>query len=208
VRLVSWRGLRKNFGVAFFFEESLDTWRTAPFSPVDGTSGLPKYSHEQWLEGAVQPLLSNPSVPNLPAPSVAWSDVARLCRRMCVLRERGLNQEAEALRTGSLPELLSAARTSADTDATMADHLEKILSQESERVANAAVLAELLVPLLSEQLKTSPALQRAMPAANVPAPPPPAKPPARRAASIADFIDEMIAQENPPERPQPQRRAS
>jgi hypothetical protein len=139
---------------------------------------------------------------------VSWSDVARVCRRVCVLRERGQNAEAEQLRSGSLPELLSAVRTPTDTDATIAERLESVFTHEAERVADAAALAELLVPLLSEQLRSSPALQGVIPATIVPPTPPPKKPPARRAASIADFIDEMIAQESPPDRSDAKRRVS
>jgi len=123
------------------------------------------------------------------------------------MREHGQNQEAEQLRSSSLPELLSAVRTPADTDATLEERLESVFAQEAERVANAVVLAELLFPLLSDQLRSSSASQVMIPATIVPPPPPP-RPPAPRATSIADFIDEMIAQDSPPERPGTQRRAS
>jgi hypothetical protein len=94
----------------------------------------------------------------------------------------------------------------------MAERLESVFAHEAERVSNATVLAELLGPLLSDQLRLSPAAQgmiSSMASAREPAPPPPpTRPPAPRPTSIADFIDEMIAQENPPERPGSQRRAS
>jgi hypothetical protein len=70
------------------------------------------------------------------------------------------------------------------------------------------VLAELLGPMLSGQLpkgELTPVM--AEPAAPAPVTPPIPKPAKPRAASIADFIDEMIAQEKPPERGA-QRRAS
>ena len=128
-----------------------------------------------------------------------WSDVARVCRRVCVLRERGQHDEAERLRAGTLSEIVAAARTPTDTDASLADRLEATFAAEVERVANAAVLAELLVPLLSEQLRPLASSQSSSPvavtdltrAAKSPAP--------RATASIADFIDEMIAQESPPD---------
>jgi len=146
---------------------------------------------------AVLPMLLTLPVSNFPAPTVSWSDVARVCRRVCVLRERGLPDEAENLRAGALIELLAAVRAPADTDASVMERLEATFAVEAERVANAAVLAELLVPLLSEV--RTPALPpglRPVPPAEVARPTKPVTP--RTAASIADFIDEMIAQENPP----------
>jgi hypothetical protein len=130
------------------------------------------------------------------------------------LRERGQTAEAEQLHASSLPQLLDAARSPQDTDATMAERLESIFSVETDRVANAAVLAELLVPVLSEKLRAAlPASVAKQPAAAPEVTPAPAsKPaPARPATiSIADFIDDMIKQESPPERPDrgSQRRAS
>jgi hypothetical protein len=151
-------------------------------------------------------------VSNFPAPAVTWSDVARVCRRVCVLRERGQNEEAERLRAGELMTLLAAIRTPGDSDSATTDRLNALFATEAERVANAAVLAEMLLPMLAEQLRP-PAITAAAPqeipmavvmAPVVTRPKPP------RPASIADFIDDMIAQENPPDRPGEgtQRRAS
>jgi hypothetical protein len=144
--------------------------------------------------------VSNLSPPPVP---VSWSDVARVCRKVCVLRERGQSGEAEQLRAQTLPELLAALKTPTDTDAAIAQRVESIFAVETERIANATVLAELLVPLLSEQLRGLAVPPNMISASLSPAPPPPPppKPPARAATiSIADFIDDMIAQENPPPR--------
>jgi hypothetical protein len=96
----------------------------------------------------------------------------------------------------------------------MAERLESIFSVETDRVANAAVLAELLVPVLSEKLRAAlPASVAKQPAAApevTPAPAPKPTPARPATISIADFIDDMIKQESPPERPDrgSQRRAS
>jgi hypothetical protein len=128
-----------------------------------------------------------------------------MCRRVCVLRERGQHGEAEQLRTTSLAELVAALKSPAETDATITARLETIFAAETERVANAMVLADLLVPRLTEQLRSFAPLPGMTPAAvnaAAPAMPPPKPAPARAATiSIADFIDDMIAQENPPVRP-------
>jgi hypothetical protein len=126
---------------------------------------------------------------------------------VCVLRERGLNEEAERLRAGELMTLLAAVRAPGESDAIVTDRLNALFATESERVANAAVLAEMLVPLMADQLRslasptaTAPAAQSPQPLPQAPAPLP-TRPAGPRPVSIADFIDEMIAQENPPEPP-------
>jgi hypothetical protein len=135
-----------------------------------------------------------------------------MCRRVCVLRERGHPDDAERLRAGELMAMVAAIRTPAESDAAVSERLNAIFAQEAERVANAAVLAELLAPSLLEKLQPQPGAEpnttRASP--SIAPPLPVEKTVAPRAGSIADFIDEMIAQEKPPARPGPgaQRRAS
>jgi hypothetical protein len=136
-----------------------------------------------------------------------------VCRRVCVLRERGHNEEAERVRAGELMSMLAAVRRPEESDAAMTDRLNSLFAIEAERVANAAVLAEMLVPMIADQLRpigSSSVIQPIVAAAPITAAPPVAKPAAPRGGSIADFIDEMIAQESPPDRSDPgtQRRAS
>ena len=114
--------------------------------------------------------------------------------------------------------MLASVRAPTDSDAAVAERLNAIFAAEAERVANAAVLCELLAPVLAEKFHLqarapAPAVAAAAvePAlAAVPAAPIAEKPAAPRAESIADFIDEMIAQEKPPPRSggNTQRRAS
>ena len=100
---------------------------------------------------------------------------------MCVLQAQGHTDEAERLRA-SLP---------AD------ERVAAVLAAETERVADAAVLAELLAPMLAEKsvaervsVSSDPETltRSATPAAS----------PRTSPAGIADFIDEMLAQERPP----------
>ena len=132
-----------------------------------------------------------------------------------MLRERGQHEEAERLRAGELMTTLAAVRSPADTDAAVTERLNSIFAVEAERAANAAVLAEILLPMISDQLRLAGAdAQPRLPINGTPgvaaATAPALKPATPRPASIADFIDEMIAQEKPPERSGPgtQRRAS
>ena len=148
-------------------------------------------------------MLSNQSVSNFPAPAVTWSEVARVCRRVCVLRERGQKDEAERVRADEVMPMVALLRTATDTDAAITERLNTVFAAEAERVANAAVLAELLLPELTGQLRSL-AVPVAAPTSPVPPLPAPAavpKPTPPRRGSIADFIDDMIAQERPPDRP-------
>jgi hypothetical protein len=140
--------------------------------------------------------------------AISWDDAARICRRICVLRERGETEAAEKLTRGALAEAMAAIRTiSGEAEAVVAARVEAMFEAEQERVANAAVLADLLAPLLRDELSSA--------VATVPTPSGaganPGNPrthsraePRPPATGIADFIDEMIAQE----RSAPPRRAS
>jgi len=98
--------------------------------------------------------------------------------------------------------LLAAIRTPGDSDAAITERLNAVFAAEAERVANAAVLAEILVPMLTEQLRPLGASSAAPTPVSAPVVAPPAEKPRQpRPASIADFIDDMISQEKPPDRP-------
>jgi len=151
-------------------------------------------------------VLPSSSEPNFPATPATWSDVTRLCRRLCVLREQARTAEAETLQRLELEPLLETMRSGGDTLLTLDARLAATMAEESDRVANATLLAELLAPMLglrtgADEPKTSIAALRpaASPVARANAAPSPK--PARAAASIADFLDEMIAQESMPTRP-------
>ena len=156
-------------------------------------------------------LLLNRSASNFPPPSATWNDVARLVRRVCVLRERGETDEAENLHNGALASLLASLRQTSDDPASVEQRIEAIYVIEQERVANASALAELLLPLLTDSAPLFGALSEP-PMTAMPSPPPtaayeaePAKP-ARRPGDIADFLDDMIAQERAEETPPASRR--
>lgn len=134
---------------------------------------------------------------NVAAPDIPWSQIALICRRVCVLRERGLHVEADELQAGALADAVAAVQASGVAPEACEARVEKIFIHESDRVATAAVVAELLLPALLERLKA--------PAPSMSAPTPlPARsavprvvmtpPPRCGGASIADFIDAMIAQ--------------
>lgn len=127
-----------------------------------------------------------------------------------MLEERGEKAAAEHLKTSALAEALHAVRTTSGEPAEEIDHrVEAIMAHEQERVANAAVLAELLVPLLRQPVDpaagraSSPdvALSAVSGASVAPFAGDEAEGSGRSSApraapaNIADFIDEMLAQE-------------
>lgn len=114
--------------------------------------------------------------------------------------------------------MLAAVRAPGESDAAVTERLNSLFATEAERVANATVLSEILVPMIVDQLRPLasagiaaptivPPIAPTGPLTSLPVTPKPAAP---RPASIADFIDDMIAQESPPARPGQgaQRRAS
>ncbi len=113
-----------------------------------------------------------------------------------MLEERGEDSAADALRGGELATALAALRAEAlEPPEAVQLCFDYILVEERERVANAAVLAELLAPMLGTRAPAgiaAPAVHATpMPAADTPTTPP-ERP---RPVNIADFIDEMLAQE-------------
>lgn len=128
----------------------------------------------------------------LPDPSASASplgDLPQLYRRICLLRVAQRTSEARQLEASALPQALATAHAACG-EARIAD----FMAAEEAKVADARMLAELLAPLLATELNLSftpsPA---AVPALQRPAPSPPHSEP----LSIADFIDGMIAQEQP-----------
>ena len=132
----------------------------------------------------------------------------RLYRRICLLRATGQNEEASALERSEFSEVLSSARKAPEA----AQNETRILAEESERVASASILAELLAPILAKKLQapvltsvetTSPAPARKT-ETSLSAPPRRARvssaensesPAAAGVPGIADLIDGMLSQE-------------
>jgi hypothetical protein len=117
-----------------------------------------------------------------------------------VLRAQGRADDADELEHGELARVLAVARLSAPDQGEE----EAIFAEEDERVANATVLAELLVPLLSRAFAPAPLAVPASPA-HLAAPAHPAATtvaaaaPARAGTAevppIADLIEGMLSQE-------------
>jgi hypothetical protein len=121
-----------------------------------------------------------------------WTEVRAICRRICLLRSQGRQTEAQRVEEA---ELAAAAAQAEDSDAgPLAEaRVKALMAEEAERVAAAIAFADLLAPMLAERLGAlAPLRERA--AAN-PRPDVPRPGPAGESRGIADFIDEMLAQD-------------
>ena len=121
----------------------------------------------------------------LPRLEPPWIEVAQLYRKVCILRAEGRGPEAYLLENGAFAEA-SARLVPGEPGADA--RLRRVMAEEESRVTDAVVLSGILAPMLAGRLG-APA------AAPTPAPkraPAPAGPGQR---GIADFIDEMLAQE-------------
>lgn len=142
----------------------------------------------------------SPTLPDPAAASSHWDDVRRIYRRICILRKQGRDAEATSLEHAEFSRALSAARAASKAG----DEEAQLLAAEAERVSTACLLAEMVAPLIAEQLRAElPVLSGAplavakMPArlaASTPkSRPAPAGPP-----SITDLIDGMLSLESSP----------
>lgn len=134
------------------------------------------------------------SAPCPDAGAASLDEVRQIYRRLCLLRLGGARGPDHQLAEQELAQMLARLPTDA-----VSDHgLREIYAAEDERIADAYVLARLLVPLLAGQMalptSTPIASGRGRPLAEI-------VPLVRQlnrpasSPSVADFIDEMIAAE-------------
>ncbi len=126
--------------------------------------------------------------------------ITRLMRRICLLREQGDAGQAARLREHDLAAAVRELRAAHGAEALSDDDLRALFAAEEQRVAEAVVLAELLIPQLVGGRAPAPA--KSVPAAPVPAHPRvPAAPPGP--PGIPDLLDAMLAAERNGRRPSP-----
>lgn len=129
-------------------------------------------------------------------------DIVRTLRRLCLLHEMESDAAAISAEERRLEHLLAVARAAGSPATLSAERVEAVRRQEQERAANAAAMSELLAPLLSERFETMAPTRPATGAAltgRTPAGRHSGRPPAP--LPIADLIDGMLAQEEPPAPP-------
>jgi len=90
------------------------------------------------------------SEPGTPSP---WGEVARIFRRVTLLRSSGRSPEAEFIVEKELPAALDAARMSEPSQEAADRRIAAVYMLEEERMAQAAATAELLAPMLVDRLR-------------------------------------------------------
>jgi hypothetical protein len=124
----------------------------------------------------------------------SWIKVGRVHRRLCFLRSEGRADEARDLESGELAAAVADARRASESDAEADGLLRALFAEGEERVADAVAFAEVLVPMLAHEMRppaASMALATDHPRQRKPGAEKPGGP-----REIADFIDEMLAQEH------------
>jgi hypothetical protein len=112
---------------------------------------------------------------------------------MCFLRSEGLAHEAQVIEDTEFAEAAAKARSGAESASEAESMLKTLLAEEETRVAEAVAFAEVLVPMLAKRLAAL------IPVARIPStasfPVREKKPGHDENRGIADFIDDMLAQE-------------
>ena len=135
--------------------------------------------------------------------AVGAASLARLIRRICLLREQGNHPGAEQLETGPLAAAVREFRTTHGPEALPESELQAMFALEEKQVIAAAIISELLLPQLVESMTTANSAGPNRPAAVFH---PRVSPPAvsRAAASaagppvITELLDAMLAAERRP----------
>jgi hypothetical protein len=122
-----------------------------------------------------------------------WIEVGRVYRRICFLRAEGSVAEAQFIEQNDFSRLVESARESCKSPAEADLIMENLLRSEQARVADAIAYAEVLAPMLAKQLS------HLVPGARAAAASAPVQRPRQAGRDdnrgIADFIDDMLAQE-------------
>jgi hypothetical protein len=118
-----------------------------------------------------------------------WIKLGRIHRRVCFLRSEGRAIDARRLEEGDFAQAKAEALAAGGPDADA--RLRSFLAEEEERAAGAIACVDLLLPELSERAA---ALGSAL-GAQAPAQRPPRPVDSGAERGIADFIDEMLAQD-------------
>jgi hypothetical protein len=123
----------------------------------------------------------------------SWIKVGQVHRRVCFLRLEGREAEAREIEGRELEPAVVEARKTSESESEADAVLRALTSEDENRVAEAIAFAEVLVPMLSERLSL-----QSHPS-GVPTRSPRQNRPAAgglgESRGIADFIDEMLAQQ-------------
>ena len=122
--------------------------------------------------------------------------MGRVYRRICFLRFEGRGTEATQIEFTELKEAVDAARRESPSGPEADSILKRLLEEEGERVADAVAFAEAIMPYLPDHLAaTQPALSPSTLGIYKGLKDGPR--PAGDTRTVADFIDDMLAQDRP-----------
>lgn len=96
--------------------------------------------------------MNNPSLSQRPVVAGSVAGIARLVRQVCILREQGDTAGAVRLQETEVATAIRDHRLAHGPEALPDDELQALYAAEERRVADAAVLCELLIPRLSKVL--------------------------------------------------------
>lgn len=121
------------------------------------------------------------------------------------MREQGESPEADLLEAGTLARQLEEARASAEAEFVTPDAVANFFEREHARVADAAVIAELLLPRLQKLFSARPPLPAVAVAGTTtiraPARPAEAASGSGAVPAIPDLLDAMLAHDRDARRP-------
>src|SRR5208283_2265353 len=83
-----------------------------------------------------------------------WIKVGRVHRRMCFLRSEGREEEARFVEDRELAAAVVEARRVSGSDDEADALLKALFAEGEERVADAVALAEVLLPMLAQEMQS------------------------------------------------------
>ncbi len=129
--------------------------------------------------------------------------IVRLIRRVCLLREQGDPASADRLQSAELVPAVRDFRLASGPASLTEEKLCALFLSETEHVAEAMVLAELLVPQLARLLPGAAGEPRPTLFVPVPATAPAGRLTPGLSPAIPDLLDAMLAAERHGRRPSP-----
>lgn len=146
------------------------------------------------------PFLNTHSSSDRSAEAERLAGIVRLIRRICLLREQGDAAAAGRLQAGELASAVTDFRLKTGPASLSEDKLCALFVGEAEHVAEAMVLAELLVPQLARLLPGAGAARTPL-FVPIPAAAPAGRLAPGQSPAIPDLLDAMLAAERPGRRP-------
>lgn len=143
--------------------------------------------------------MNNLSFNPRPAGEEPRAGIVRLIRRTCVLREQG-DEAAARMGEAEVARVVAACRATEGAAVLPEAEVHALFAAEQARVAEAAILSELLAPRLLAALPLTPDPPESRPVRSVASPAPAAAAPAGPPA-IPDLLDAMLAAERTRRRP-------